>query len=124
MKAGPIDMLHLIAILLVTPLLFVTLLMFDQLFRLEYTTYRKNWDADGQPHGFFWVPPEVRRFGGLLIKGRSSLAARRCAFFWLFKTPNWARSDNTALRLLFWIRLLLLISNMALLAFFIFKLAD
>lgn len=81
-------MLNLIAILMVAPFLIVALSMFDHLFRLEYTIYRKNWDADGQPHGFFWVPPEVKTARGLLIKGHSSLASRRCALVWLLKTPN------------------------------------
>jgi len=113
-------MLSLIAILCVAPVLFSALFMYDRLFRLEYTSYRRNWEADGQPHGFFWVPSEVKKFGGLLIKGRSSLASRRCAFVWLFSTPHWARSDEEARRLLFWIRLLLGIANIGLLLFICF----
>jgi hypothetical protein len=27
--------------------------MFDKLVRLEYASYRENWEQDGQPNGFF-----------------------------------------------------------------------
>ena len=40
--------------------------VFDRLMRLEYSCHRKMWEADGKPHGFFWVPAESKAAGGWL----------------------------------------------------------
>lgn len=30
--------------------------VFDQIVKLEYEAHRKQWEQDGRPHGFFWIP--------------------------------------------------------------------
>lgn len=79
---------------------------FDKLVRLEYRCYRGAWEADGQPHGFFWIPGEVVRWGGWIVSARSSIASRRCAIAWLLSTPDWVRNDPDAKRLLLWMRVM------------------
>ena len=112
-----------VVVISLAPVLLISFLLFDKLVRLEYESHRRHWDADGQPHGFFWVPPEVKKFGGWVIKGRSSIASRRCALVWLFSTPDWVRQDPIAKRLLFGLRFFVGVWNagvlmIALLVFF------
>ena len=64
---------------------------FDRLVRLEYACHRADWEQDGKPRGFFWVPSECRLFW-------SWLAQQRAAFVWLFQTPSWMREEQEALR--------------------------
>ena len=78
--------------------------MLDRLVRLEYASYGESWEEDGKPHGVFFVPPETKTLGGLSVRLGSSLALNRCAFAWLFKTPEWMRQDQRALRWVFWLR--------------------
>jgi hypothetical protein len=64
-----------IAFVLLIPVWFGIMLVFDRLVRLEYQEYRTQWEQDGQPRGVFWTPPE---------------ASQKAApfFSWLFSTPN------------------------------------
>ena len=96
------------------PVLIGSFILFDKLVRLEYFSYRKEWDRDGKPHGFFWVPPEARFAGGWLVRFRSSAAQRRKSFTWLFSTPEWMQSNERALRLVFWLQILVLSWNIGL----------
>lgn len=68
-------------------------LTYDKLLRLQYEEHREAWEQDGRPSGAFWRPKEPR---GL----RSWLAFQRTYFKWTWKTPEWARDDAKALRLL------------------------
>lgn len=97
---------------LLIPVLIAAFMVFDQLVSLEYSSYRKNWEADGKPHGFFWVPTESKSAGGWLVSFGSSFAFHRCTFGWLFSTPEWMREDEKALRLIFWLRVLVLTWNL------------
>jgi hypothetical protein len=93
-------------------------MLFDELVRLEYSSHRKHWEADGQPHGFFWWPFECRTRWGT-IKSRSSAASLHCSFWWPLSTPGWMRSDERALRLVFWLRALMLTWNLAIVGAFV-----
>jgi len=93
-------------ILVLFPVLIANFLVFDQLVRLEYENYRMNWEADGMPHGFFWVPEEAKAAGGWVVRFGSSAALQCCTIAWLFSTPEWMRRDEKALRLVFWFRIL------------------
>lgn len=75
------------ALLLLFFALFVVFWTFDQLARLEYRLYRANWEADGNPHGFFFAPAECKTLGGLAVTFKSSFAFNRCIFEWFFLTP-------------------------------------
>lgn len=90
------DMITVLTIAFFGSVLLAAFLVFDRLVRLEYRSYRRNWDADGQPHGFFWVPPEVKRFGGWAVSLRSDFASKRCSHVWLFSTPDWIRKGEEA----------------------------
>ena len=90
--------------------------VFDQLVRLEYSSYRKHWEADGRPHGFFWVPAEAKIARGLLVNLGSWRARNRCSFGWLLSTPEWMRWDEKAMRLVFWLRVLVLVWNVGFIA--------
>jgi hypothetical protein len=108
-------MLTVLAIVFFASVLLAAFAMFDRLVWLEYHSYRSNWEADGQPHGFFWVPPEVKRWGGWAISLRSDFASKRCSYVWLFSTPDWVREDQNAKRLLFGMRLLVALWNVSIL---------
>lgn len=86
------------------PVLFASFFLFDQIVRVEYFDHRSAWEADGQPHGFFWVPQEVTFARGLLVRFGSSLAQRRTWRSWLFSTPGWIKRDRHTLYLLYWLR--------------------
>jgi len=74
----------------------------------EYFDHRGQWETDGKPHGVFWVPKESTLANGLLVRLGSSVASHRKSYVWLFATPAWMKRDQTALRLLFWLRALIL----------------
>jgi hypothetical protein len=105
-------MLNPVILISLVPVGIAAFMVFDKLVRLEYLFYRKNWLADGKPHGFFWVPNEAKSAGGSMASFGSSFAFQRCAFKWLFWTPEWMRRDDRALRLVFWLRVLTLIWNL------------
>ena len=115
-------MLTIVVTAFLAGILIADFLTFDRLIILEYRRYRKHWDADGQPHGFFWVPPEARRLGGWGVSLRSSLASKRCSYAWLFSTPSWVQEDDKAKQLLSQVRILTVIWNAGILisAFFTF----
>ena len=74
----------------------------DLLVRLEYTSHRANWEADGEPFGVVWTPPGRKRglsyaFGNFWIQTLS--------WQWLFSTPDWMLQDSRALRLVRWLRI-------------------
>ncbi|SRR6266487_164427 len=100
------NMIQVLVISFLVLILLASFIMFDRLVYLEYEFYRKNWEADGKPHGIFWVPQELTSFGGRIVKFRSTIASKKCAFVWLFATPNWVRENSDARRLLRWLRLL------------------
>ena len=94
-------------LLFLIPLLLACFLVFDRLVRFEYEFYRSTWESDGRPRGFFfWASDE----GDSL---RSYLAQQRLSFTWLFSTPHWMRADQTALRLVWWLRVLVLAWHIA-----------
>jgi hypothetical protein len=90
------------------PVFIGALVLFDRLVWREYFSHRTDWEADGNPPGFFWIPPESRLTNGWL-RLDSLVASRRNSFVWLISTPGWARQDRRARRLLIWLRILVLI---------------
>ena len=58
--------------------------MFDRLVRLEHSQYRTEWDADGQPYGFFFKPH------GWLHPYRGTFAFWRVTLAWPLSPPAWA----------------------------------
>jgi|SRR5215207_2051212 len=97
--------------------LFSAFLTFDQLVRLEYNSYRVQWEKDGKPRGFFWFPREYWRSQniGWFNKWKSQYASnwtmQRNHFTWLFSTPEWMQQDDTAQKLVKHFRVLILIWN-------------
>ena len=94
-------------VVLHVPVIFASFFLFDRIVRVEYFDHRSAWEADGQPHGFFWVPRESTFAGGLLVRFGSSMAQRHVWRSWLFSTPAWIRRDRHALHTLYWLRGLL-----------------
>src|SRR5882724_4581867 len=87
-RGGPEDLSFAGAMLFI--LLFVlalaTFALFDVLVRFEYANYRSEWERDGSPHGFFWVPEEAKaRFFRMFPSFRSSSARTSCSQKWLFR---------------------------------------
>jgi hypothetical protein len=101
------------------PVLIASFFIFDVLVRREYFLHRREWMLDGQPHGIFWVPKELRSASGLFISPGSWLA-RRKAYGWLFTTPVWTNEDRTARRLLVGLRVLVFGWTAALVGVFAF----
>ena len=85
-------------------------LTFDRLLYLQYSLYRKQWEQDGKPYGFFWIPPVLRRSGfwGFPL---NSLAHRRVIFHWFFGTPRWIRDSPEARLWLYAWRSLMVLAN-------------
>lgn len=87
---------------LLFPLLLAALLAFDALVKREYTTHPQDWEMDGRPHGFLWIPPEskTRNSSGVSTIRSSSTAARnRCLMVWIFSAPFWTHQDVQSLRI-------------------------
>ena len=76
--------------LLLLPIVVGAALTYDQLLRIEYSSWREVWERDGRPRGYFWSPPELRTAERLLgMSGRMLIT-------WLFRTPNWIRAEPEA----------------------------
>lgn len=112
-----------------TPVSYAIMWVFGELVRLEHSSYTAEWEADGEP----WVPdwrgywrppggePPERPWRRLLVIPDNVFAAQRCAFAWLFKTSGWMRQDRRAQRLVFRLRILVLVFALGTLgAFFAF----
>jgi hypothetical protein len=97
--------------------LFGSFLSFDELVRLEYNSYRSQWENDGKPRGFFWFPREYWNSQGLgwfdtwKSQYKSNWTMQRTNLTWLFSTPPWIQYDEKAKRLLRRLRFLVLIWN-------------
>ena len=97
--------------------LFGSFLTFDQLVRLEYNSYRAQWENDGKPRGFFWFPREYWRsqnidwFNKWKSQYFSSWTMQRSHLTWLFSTPQWINEDDSAKKLVKRLRALVLIWN-------------
>lgn len=103
-------------------------LTFDQLIRLEYKNYKTDWEKDGMPYGFFWIPPELRLFPwkGLTeyinknkIMYKSALARGWLMLSWLFSIPGWMRGDPEARKLIYRLRVLTAIWNIGIVSIFL-----
>jgi hypothetical protein len=90
------------------PVLLASFFIFDQIVRAEYLNHRAVWEADGQPHGVFWVPQECTLAGGWLVRLGSSVAKHHRWRVWLFSTPAWMKRDQHTLHLLYWWRALVI----------------
>jgi hypothetical protein len=84
--------------------IFISFFIFDQLVMAEYFDHRHQWELDGKPNGFFWVPRDATVLGGLVVRFGSSLAGRHNWRVWLWSTPAWMKRDPRVLRLLHWWR--------------------
>ena len=102
-------MVFLVALIAV---LFGAFYFLDRLIRYEYQFHREAWERDGRPVGFFFRPPETSWL-------YSSFAFQRCAFAWLFRTPQWTREDSAARTLLSRLRWCVLVWNIGIIIFFL-----
>jgi hypothetical protein len=91
----------------------VALFTVDRLVRLQYAFHRQAWEADGKPNGMLFRPPESEGMS-------SSWALQRCLFVWSFKSPEWMRQDQKALRLVLLMRVSLLIFNGGVVAYILY----
>jgi hypothetical protein len=82
--------------------LIAAFMTFDRLLQLEHSEHHDSWVADGRPCGFFWCPPEGATFAGCS-------AGRGLSMIWPFRGPGWARRDPRGRRLLWRLRLGLLL---------------
>ena len=75
------------------PLIALAMVTFNRLVRHLAEAHPAAWQEAGRPLRFYefaWGP-------GTLTRG---FAAQKASALWLFRTPNWARDDHVALRLL------------------------
>lgn len=73
----------------------VALVASNALFRLLYSNHREEWERIGCPAGMWSVPQEI--LDAPTRKGfRSSLAATRALWAWLFRTPEWIKTEEKA----------------------------
>ena len=91
-------------------------LLFDEILRIQYKQHYSEWLRDGKPYGFFFVPKETKTFFG--APGlRSWLAMQRRCLTLNWRTPSWARQEPKVLKLIFWYRILGVISFLVWLLF-------
>jgi hypothetical protein len=100
-----------VAIIGVATVLIPSFVAFDRLVRHEAASHPEAWIADGRPNGMFWRP-----------LGGSHWAKNRCMMVWPLRTPQWAKNDQEALRLLRWLRGLVLIWNFGVMPVIMFSL--
>jgi hypothetical protein len=74
-------------------------LLLDQLLKHEYRFHPESWEADGRPSGFLWCPRDAEWFDTVTWNAYFS-------YRWIFKTPDWIRSEPTCLKKLNLIRFL------------------
>ncbi len=83
----------------------------DKLVQIEYKKFKEEWTKDGKPRGFFWRSPECSWFA-------SSIAMQKLSFTWIFKTPQWMRTDFEANNHLRRLRLFVLLFNNGIVVWF------
>lgn len=62
---------------------------FDRLLRIEYLKHRAQWELDGSPIGFMWVPPGAKTFAG-------GMARSLVVSAWASAKPSWIEGDVEA----------------------------
>lgn len=98
------------------PLCLFTFYLFDKAVKFQFSQYKEHWEADSGPLGFFWVPEESEnKFSGY-SHTLSSIVRERQASKWIFITPNWAKSDREASRLIWHYRICAVLSFSAFIA--------
>ena len=105
------EVLLVLLILSLVPFLFGAFMTFDKLVRMLYEENRGAWVDSGRPRGFFYKPEELGWFGGRIAFHKASLD-------WVFRTPDWAKDDDAALKLLSRLRLQVLVWNVGMIVFF------
>ena len=75
-------------------------IIFDQIVKMEYREFKSQWDIDGKPRGFFWIPSDVEN---------STIAFWRCWFSWTFITPEWIRKSGKAYKFIIYFRITYLV---------------
>ncbi len=70
---------------------------FDKIVWAEYRQHRTQWESDGRPCGFFWMPHEGD-LGGIILRSLMLIS-------WMFARPKWSRSDAALDRLFETLRL-------------------
>jgi|SRR5579864_5915367 len=88
-------------------------LLLDQLLKYEYRFRRDAWDADGRPSGFLWCPRDAE----WLYTSMNPFAP---PLIWLFRTPQWIRSEPALRHKLNIIRLLNVVGTTVGLFFLVF----
>ncbi len=91
------------------------LLAFDGLIHRLYSHHHDEWIASGRPGGLFRVPKEVVDLP--FREGFSSSAANsRLIWRWVFVTPEWMKQETGATRLVWTMRVALIVGSAAMFA--------
>jgi len=69
------------------PLCIYAFRTFDRIVKKEHSEHHAEWEKDGKPIGFFWVPKDGSVWTG-------SIARSRLAIAWVFSRPKWALGDE------------------------------
>ncbi len=77
---------------------FVMFFISDFILRVQHARHFKEWEADGRPYGFFFVPRELGFLG--VFRVGSWLATQRRLLSLTFKTPAWAYTEPKVISLL------------------------
>ncbi len=88
--------LAILLLLCVSAILSTPLLLFDHLVRFQHRNYKIAWELDGKPNCYFW------RIEGFTWERQ--LVTAKCFTAWVYKTPEWIKSDKIGLKILFWFR--------------------
>jgi hypothetical protein len=90
---------------------------FDRLVKVQYADFKDEWEKNGSPHGFFWLPKESASKVKVTPKPSSTRARTKHLFSWVFRTPEWIKQDQQAKSDIFKLRSLLVISLTLLVSF-------
>lgn len=70
----------------------------DRINRFQYENYRKEWNKDGEPSGFFWNAPESKIFTGNIKRTRRIWSL-------IFGNDDWMKNHSNIRRTALFMRL-------------------
>jgi hypothetical protein len=91
--------MHILLPMLALVTFFAAIAVQERLLRLQYTSFRSEWDRDGQPVCSLSRSRSIFHAGFLALV-RAQLARHRLALIWAFRTPAWMIGEARAIRLL------------------------
>ena len=101
-----------IGMMVIVPMGIYSFRLIDKIIKTMYQSFNTEWIKVGKPSGIFYYPPEAKNI-------QSMISMQLNIFSWIFKTPEWIKSDITSLSNLKKLRFTLILVNLIMLGLFI-----